>query len=101
MSGIDFAEQASLVIELPDELASQEPFVSLGRRITQKDFPKIVEFIRAENRAMFGPLADRPDDSPGDPLGDPSEDPSEDPADDPAHGSAAGHALEPAGVSAQ
>jgi hypothetical protein len=97
MSGIDFAEQASLVIELPDELASQEPFVSLGRRITQKDFPKIVEFIRAENRAMFGPLADRPDDSPGDPLGDPSEDPS----DDPAHGSAAGHALEPAGVSAQ
>jgi hypothetical protein len=62
MSGIDFAEQASLVIELPDTLASQEPFVRLGRTITQKDFPMIVEYIREQNREMFGPLADRPDD---------------------------------------
>jgi hypothetical protein len=64
MSGIDFAEQASLVIELPEELARQEPFVGLGRQITQKDFPKIVEYIRAENRELFGVFADKPDDPP-------------------------------------
>ncbi len=68
LSGIDFASYASLVIELPDDLMAQEPFVGLGRHITQKDFPKIVEFIRAQNREMFGPLADRP----GDPAGAPS-----------------------------
>lgn len=60
MSGIEFAAQASLVIELPEELARQEPFVKLGRRITQKDFPAIVEYIRNENRRMFGPKADQP-----------------------------------------
>jgi len=69
MSGIDFADQASLVIELPDELAVQEPFTQFGRFITQKDFPVIVEFIRRQNREMFGPLADRPDDAPGAPDG--------------------------------
>jgi len=61
MGGIDFAAQASLIIELPDELAAQEPFVKLGRHITQEDFPVIVEFIRRQNREMFGPRADQPD----------------------------------------
>ncbi|MFN2378033.1 MAG: DUF4056 domain-containing protein [Candidatus Binatia bacterium] len=60
MSGIEFASQASLVIELPEELAKQGPFVKLGRRITQKDFPAIVEYIRTENRRVFGPEADQP-----------------------------------------
>lgn len=61
MSGVDFATQAALVIELPEELAAREPFARLGRRITQKDFPVLLDFIRRENRRMFGPLADRPD----------------------------------------
>lgn len=61
MSGIDFAGQATLVVDLPDDLAARPPFDRLGRRITQRDFPAILEFIRAENRAMFGPAADRPD----------------------------------------
>jgi len=60
MSGIDFAEQASLVIDLPVELASQPPFDKLGPHLTQKDFPAILDFIRAQNQALFGPLGDRP-----------------------------------------
>lgn len=64
MSGIDFAEQAALVIDLPESLASREPFVKLGPRITQKDFPMIVEYIREQNREMFGELAERPDGNP-------------------------------------
>ncbi|MFN2426043.1 MAG: DUF4056 domain-containing protein [Candidatus Binatia bacterium] len=60
MNNIDFAEQATLEIELPVELASQEPFVSLGRHITQRDFPVILEFIRKQNHELFGPAADRP-----------------------------------------
>ena len=60
MSGIDFASQATLVIELPDQLAQQEPFVRIGQRITQRDFPAIVEFIRMKNRQIFGPDAERP-----------------------------------------
>jgi hypothetical protein len=63
MSGIDFAQQASLVVDLPELLAAQEPFAGLGPRITQADFPKIVEYIRARNLEMFGPLADQPGDS--------------------------------------
>ena len=61
VDGIDFDAQASLVIDLPDDLASREPFASIGRRITERDFPRIVEFIRKDNEKMFGPAADRPD----------------------------------------
>ncbi|HXC51055.1 MAG TPA: DUF4056 domain-containing protein [Candidatus Limnocylindrales bacterium] len=61
IDGIDFDGQASLVIDLPDELASREPFRSIGRRLTQKDFSRIVAFIRDENGKMFGPDADKPD----------------------------------------
>ncbi len=46
---------------IAEELASQEPFASVGRRITQADFPAIIEFIRAQVRSRFGPEADRPD----------------------------------------
>jgi hypothetical protein len=62
MSGIDFDEQAMLVVKIPESLASQEPFASLGRRVlTQKDFPAILEFIRAQNHELFGPDAELPD----------------------------------------
>jgi len=60
MGGIDFASLASLVIDLPEALAGQEPFAKLGPRITQKDFPGILEFIRKQNLEMFGPHADQP-----------------------------------------
>ena len=61
INGIQFDELVSLVVDLPPELASQEPFASIGPRLTQKDFPRIVEFLRRENVRMFGPGADRPD----------------------------------------
>jgi hypothetical protein len=61
MSGIDFADQASLVVDLPPELAARPPFDKLGPRITEEDFPTILEWIVARNREMFGPLGDRPD----------------------------------------
>lgn len=61
MSGIDFAEQATLVVDLPPDLASRPPFRDLGPRITQRDFPAIVAWIVAQNRELFGPLGDRPD----------------------------------------
>jgi hypothetical protein len=60
MSGIDFASQASLVVELPPALASQEPFAKLGPRITQADFPAIVAWIQAQSRVEFGPSSDVP-----------------------------------------
>jgi hypothetical protein len=61
IGAIDFASLVTLVIEPSSELARQEPFAHLSRRITQKDFPAIVDFVRRQNEQMFGPLADRPD----------------------------------------
>lgn len=54
-------EFATLEIEVDDRLAAQEPFLTLGRKITQADFPAIIEAIRAQNREEFGRNADRPD----------------------------------------
>jgi hypothetical protein len=55
-----FRDQATLVIEVSGDLADQEPFRSLGGRITQDDFSTIIQFIRLQNRAAFGENADRP-----------------------------------------
>ncbi len=60
LAGPDFSDRASLLIELSEELAHQEPFRSLGGRITERDFPAILKAIRAQNRAEFGAGADRP-----------------------------------------
>ncbi len=57
--GGSFRDRATVEIELDDSLAAQEPFVSIGRRITQDDFPAVVEYIREQVRAQFGPDADR------------------------------------------
>jgi hypothetical protein len=51
----------TLEIEVDDNLASQEPFVTMGRRITHRDFPAIIAAIQEQNREEFGPRADRPD----------------------------------------
>ncbi len=48
-------------IEVDDRLAAQEPFLTMGRKITQADFPAIIQAIRAQNREEFGPDADQPD----------------------------------------
>jgi hypothetical protein len=61
MNGVDFSEQASLVIDLPDHLAAVEPFRSIGRRITQKDFPRIVAYLRGAAASELGPMSDVPD----------------------------------------
>ena len=41
--------------------AEQEPFRTMGRKITQANFPAIIKVIQAQNRQEFGPEADRPD----------------------------------------
>jgi hypothetical protein len=46
-------------IEVAPDVATHEPFASLGRPVTLADFPAIIEQIRRENRAEFGPDADR------------------------------------------
>ena len=58
---VAFWRRATLEIEVGEELASAEPFASVGRRITQTDFPAMIEFIRAQVCSRFGPEADRPD----------------------------------------
>jgi hypothetical protein len=58
--GYSFADFARLEIEVDDNLAAQEPFPTLGRKVTQADFPAIIEEIRRQNRVEFGPDADRP-----------------------------------------
>ena len=60
MEGPPFSHRASLVIEVSEELAGQEPFRGLGGRVTDRDFAAILEAIRAQNRAEFGDGADRP-----------------------------------------
>jgi hypothetical protein len=65
LGGIDFSRQATLVIDLPPELASLPAFRRLGPRITQRDFPALLAVIRAENRDLFGDSAATPE--PGEP----------------------------------
>jgi FAD/FMN-containing dehydrogenase len=60
-SGVGFGKWITLEIVLDDELAGQAPFTTIGRTVTQSDFPRIVEEIRKQNRAEFGDRADRPD----------------------------------------
>jgi hypothetical protein len=60
MLDLRFSDWVEVVIEVDDNLAAQEPFTELGRRITDRDFPKIIESIREQNRREFGPGADQP-----------------------------------------
>lgn len=61
IGGRRFSDAATLTIDVDDALAAREPFRSLGRRITQDDFPAIIAAIRAQNRIEFGIDTDRPD----------------------------------------
>jgi hypothetical protein len=60
MMGLKFADWVSVQIEVDDKLAAQAPFTEIGRSVTQADFPRIIEAIRAQNREEFGPDADQP-----------------------------------------
>ena len=60
-AGVRFGDWVTLEIVVDDEIAGQEPFTTLGRRVTQKDFPAIVSAIRRQNQVEFGDGADRPD----------------------------------------
>ncbi len=59
--GIDFAQVLTLEIELDESMAELEAFQGYGSPIRQSDFPALVEQIREEMRAEFGPLADSPE----------------------------------------
>ena len=56
-----FGDLLTYQVEVDDRLAAQEPFTTLGRTITQADFPAIMAAMREQNREEFGPKADRPD----------------------------------------
>ena len=57
----ELGDFATLEIEVDDRLAAQEPFLTMGRKVTQADFPAIIAAIRSQNIEEFGPNADRPD----------------------------------------
>ena len=59
--GHRLADSVSLEIEVDDEIAKHEPFVTRGRKLTQDDFPEIVAVAREQALGEFGPRADRPD----------------------------------------
>jgi hypothetical protein len=59
LDGWVFADWLTLEVEVDDELAAREPFTRLGRIVSQRDFPAIVDEIRRQVHAEFGPDADR------------------------------------------
>ena len=61
IDGLSFSSLGRLVIEVSEELAAQEPFRSLDGKVSDTDFPAILDVIREQNRAEFGPTADRPE----------------------------------------
>jgi hypothetical protein len=60
-AGVRFGDWITLEIVVDDDIAAQVPFATLGRRVTQKDFPAIVSVIREQNLAEFGEHADERD----------------------------------------
>jgi hypothetical protein len=60
MLSMKFSDWVNLWVDVDDNLAAQAPFVELGRRVSQADFPSIIEAIREQNRQEFGPRADQP-----------------------------------------
>lgn len=58
VAGLVLERVLRLEVELDPALASKEPFASLGPVVSQRDFPRILEAIREQNRFEFGPDAD-------------------------------------------
>ena len=61
LDGFAFRDYLTLEFAMDGALAETPAFPALGARLTQDDFPKIMEAVREENRRMYGPRADRPD----------------------------------------
>jgi hypothetical protein len=59
--GVALDDYVSLEIVVDDGIAAHEPFASRGRKLTQRDFPAIVELVREQARVEFGPRVDQPD----------------------------------------
>jgi len=60
IGGQPFSDRASLAIQVSEDLGWQEPFRSLGGKVTARDFAAILEIIREQNGAEFGADANRP-----------------------------------------
>ena len=58
--GLEFSKYVTFVVEVPEEMAAKEPFATIGPRITQKDFPRLLAWLREENTRRYGANADRP-----------------------------------------
>lgn len=58
--GAPFSTRALLVIDVAPDLAEQAPFAGLSGRVTDKDFPAIIDVVRSQNRVEFGAEADQP-----------------------------------------
>ncbi len=56
-----FSDFARLEVDVPRKWMVDEPWKSLGPRVTQEDFPVLVEFLRERALEIFGPRADAPD----------------------------------------
>lgn len=54
-------ERVTLQIEAGPPIVAREPFHSMGRVLTQVDFPEILSFIRADAQRRFGARALEPD----------------------------------------
>jgi len=52
-----FADYVTLEIEVDPLIAKQEPFATIGAKVTQADFPGIVDIVRDQAIAEFGPHA--------------------------------------------
>ena len=60
LGGIPFSAFATLEITPIGNPAQQSIFDQIGPTVTQEDFPRIMEEVRAENAAAFGPRAHLP-----------------------------------------
>ena len=61
LGGVPFSELATLEITPEGRTAEQPIMRELGFPITQEDFPRLMEQVKAETVAAFGPGADRPE----------------------------------------
>ena len=59
--GLAFEDVLSFEVELGDEFAALDAFREIGPVVSQRDFERIVDQIRAEVIAHFGPLGDTPE----------------------------------------
>lgn len=58
---LDLRDVVTLELEPGEDLRAREPFASLPAKITDSDFPAIVEDVRRQNAEEFGEGSDRPE----------------------------------------